>query len=249
MMVHRSPVPLIFVLAACGGLDARTPGTGTGDGVGTDVIVGPTAPDGPWDFDTPTTWEPGNEVWSFDLRLNRHDALPDTLWDRLPLVLALEWVAEDDPWLAVRSAAIVADSNPRRQDFCVATEVATGTWSDADGSFALHLGPDQVDFGQPWTWDRLELAGTLTELGTVDPLVATGSIGATELAVTAFGPTGAPCDLLAYAGLTCVPCGELGGDCVTIDLELTGRREPGFLVEPINQTDVSLNPACEGSKR
>lgn len=226
-------------------MDARAPGADDGGGRPPDVLVGPTAPNDPWDFETPTTWEAGNEVWSFDLRAHHDAALPDHLWSDLPRVLALEWVAEDAPWLAVRTAALVAGTKPVQQDFCVATAMNTNGWSDGLGRFAVVLGATEVDLGQPWTWDRLEIAGTRTEIGLVDDLVVTGRVGATELAAAAFGATGDPCARLAYEGLACVPCDAIDGWCVDLDLSMFGQRENAVLVEPIATTDVALNPACD----
>ena len=242
-MTRLLPI-LALGLPACGSLAPAHVHHGVDPGATPDVITGPSDDREEWDFQTPPGWDPYVEAWRVDVRSTSIPGIDDALWESLSSELAFEVLGEDAPQLRIRTAAVIAGSDPPAQDNCFAAANPEDTTSDGVGGIELVLGPEEADFGQPWTWDSLVVvAHKDVELQEVDVEQVTGIAPATDVANAVWGA--GDCTDFHALGLECGPCAMLQGDCVVLPLQADAAYIGEFAIEPLSKHDVSVNPDCD----
>ncbi len=205
----------------------------------------------PWDvtpeapsFDATDDWAEAGETWRFDLRAGDVNATANDLWD-VPREFVMEIVVDDPPTIGVRIAYVEADTSPAQQDWCGAT-LAPPFGDLHDDVFTIDVDP-QVDLGHHWAWQDVQITGRMDrETGLLTESWWGGAVDATSMAIAlGYGEDDDICDALATQNMPCVPCAANPSDaCVFVKIPMTGGREPGFILEPMNQADVEANPHC-----
>ncbi|NCG21763.1 MAG: hypothetical protein GWP91_22330 [Rhodobacterales bacterium] len=239
----------IALLIGCTGLTARN--------LPTSAVNSPTANTtvtSPWDippdepsFTVPDDWAQAGETWRLDIRDGELPHIPPSVWD-FPRELAMEILVEDAPTLSVRLAYVQADSAPPQHDYCGATiSPPTGELlnSPLGDLFSIDVGPG-VDLGQAWTWQHVQITGRMNrETGELLNGWWLGVVEADSMATALNFDEYDACSSLRDVYLDCVPCSaDADQMCVLLEVPMTGTREIGFVVEPLNQHDVDASTDC-----